>query len=334
MKVVYPDASAVMRSLLDPAQLRLLPGFVVYEGSPANEGELIARLRGASAVVLGWAYIGERVLAACPHVQLISFTGSGVGSFVDLEAATRRGVTVSNTPHYGDDTVAEHTLGLLLALARRIPALHQDLRRGRWQPGAPGRELHGKTLGILGLGAIGSRVARWGMALGMRVVAWTAHPSPERAEAHRVSFVSLEELAAASDVVSVHLPLTPTTRRLIDSEFLSWMRPDAMLLNTSRGEIVDTAALLEALRSGRLAGAALDVFEEEPLPGEHPLLGLDNVVLTPHVGFYTREATARMLRMALDNVLAFLQGRPQHVVNQEVLGPGQRTGSLRQEVEP
>ena len=319
MTVVYPDASPIMRSLLDPAQVALLPGFVVYEDAPKGEDELIERLRGASAVVLGWTYIGERVLVACPEVKLISFTGSGVGNFVDLAAATRRRVAVTNAPHYGDDTVAEHTLGLLLALARRIPALHRDLGRGRWKPGPPGRELHGKTLGILGLGAIGSRVARLGGALGMRVVAWTAHPSPERAVTNRVSFVSLEELAATSDVVSVHLPLTPATRRLIDAAFLSRMRAGALLVNTSRGEIVDTAALVEALRNRHLAGAALDVFDEEPLPAWHPLLGMDNVVLTPHVGFYTMEATARLLRMALENVLAFFQGRPQHVVNPEAL---------------
>lgn len=319
MTVVYPDGSPIMRSLLDPSQVESLPGFVVYEDSPQGEEELIARLRGASAVVLGWAYVGERVLAACPHVKLISFTGTGVGNFVDLAAATRHGVAVTNTPHYGDDTVAEHTLALLLALARRIPVLHRDLGQARWEQGPPGRELHGKTLGILGLGAIGSRVARLGVAFGMRVIAWTAHPSPERAGIHRVSFVSIEELAATSDVVSIHLALTPVTRRLIDTAFLSRMRPGAMLINTSRGEIIETPALVEALRSGHLAGAALDVFEEEPLPGAHPLLGMDNVVLTPHVGFYTVEAAARMLRMALDNVLAFFAGRPQHVVNPEVL---------------
>jgi len=171
----------------------------------------------------------------------------------------------------------------------------------------------------LGLGAIGSRVARFGTALGMRVVAWTAHPTAERAAASGVAFVEREELAAVSDVVSIHLALTPNTRHIVDGGFLSRMKKGALLVNTGRGEIIDTAALITALQAGKLAGAALDVFEEEPLPPGHPLLLLENVLLTPHAGFNSREAAKQQLYIAMDNVVSFLHGRPQNVVNPQAL---------------
>jgi phosphoglycerate dehydrogenase-like enzyme len=319
MRIVYPDGSPVMRALLDPAQLAAMPDFFMYEDPPSTPDVLIARVKDAHTVVLGWARIDERVLTACPSLKLISFTGTGVANYVDLEAATRRGVVVTGTPHYGDDTVAEYTLALMLSLVRRIPHLDHNIRQGRWDPEPAGMELRGKTLGILGLGGIGSRVATFGVALGMRVLAWTAHPSTKRAAASGVAFMPREDLASLSDVVSIHLALTPSTRHLVNTPFLSRMKRGALLINTSRGEIVDTAALIAALETRHLAGAALDVFEEEPLADTHPLLRLDNVLLTPHAGFYTTEATRRLLHIALDNVLSFLRGRPQNVVNPEAV---------------
>lgn len=322
MRVVYPDGSPYMRSLLDPGQLAALPDFLMYDDAPATLDDLVARLKDAWGMVLGWTRINERVLAACPSLKLISFTGVGVTNYVDLDAATQRRVVVTNTPHYGDDTVAEYALALLLGLARRIPTLERNLREGRWDQEPAGIELRGKTLGIMGLGAVGSRIARFGAALGMRVVAWTAHPSPGRAAEYGVSFVQQEELAAVSDVLSIHLALTSATRHLVDGPFLSRMKKGALLINTSRGEIVDTAALVTALQAGHLAGAALDVFEEEPLPPDHPLLRLGNVLLTPHAGFNSREAAKQQLYIAVDNVVAFLQGRPQNVVNPQALSAG------------
>jgi phosphoglycerate dehydrogenase-like enzyme len=319
MRVVYPDGSPYMRSLLDPTQVAALPDFLMYDDAPASEDDLVERLKDAWGMVLGWARINERVLAACPSLKLISFTGVGVTNYVDLDAATRHGVAVTNTPHYGDDTVAEYTLALLLGLARHITILERNLREGRWDQEPAGIELRGKTLGIMGLGAIGSRVARFGTAMGMRVVAWTLHPSPERAAANGVSFVPRDELAAVSDVISIHLALTSSTRHLVDGPFLSRMKKGALLINTGRGEIVDTAALIAALQGGYLGGAALDVFEDEPLPPSHPLLRLENVLLTPHAGFNSREAARQQLYIAVDNVVTFLQGRPQNVVNPRVL---------------
>src|ERR1700730_9399047 len=168
MRIVYPDGSPVMRALLDPAQLAAMPDFFMYEDPPSTPDVLIARVKDAHTVVLGWARIDERVLTACPSLKLISFTGTGVANYVDLEAATRRGVVVTGTPHYGDDTVAEYTLALLLSLVRRVPSLARSIREGRWDPEPAGMELRGKTLGILGLGGIGSRVAKFGVVLGMR----------------------------------------------------------------------------------------------------------------------------------------------------------------------
>ena len=325
MRVVYPDGSPYMRGLLDSAQVAALPDFVMYDESPADRDALVARLKDAWAMILGWARIDERVLAACPSLKVISFTGVGVSNYVDLDAASRRGVLVANTPHYGDDTVAEYTLALLLELARHIRILERNLREGRWDQEPAGIELRGKTLGIMGLGAIGSRVARFGRALGMRVVAWTAHPSPERAADCGAAFVACEELAAVSDLVSIHLALTPVTRHLVDGPFLRRMKKGALLINTSRGEVVDTAALIAALQAGHLGGAALDVFEDEPLPPGHPLLRLENVLLTPHAGFNSREAAKQQLYIAIDNVVTFLRGRPQNVVNPQVLS-SQATG--------
>jgi len=319
MRVVYPDGSPYMRGLLDSAQVAALPDFLMYEDAPADRDVLVARLKDAWAMILGWAHIDGRILAACPSLKLISFTGVGVSNYVDLDAASRRGIVVANTPHYGDDTVAEYTLALLMELARHIRILDRNLRQGRWDQEPAGIELRGKTLGIMGLGAIGSRVARFGAALGMRVVAWTAHPSPERAAACGVAFVEREELAATSDVVSIHLALTRDTRHLVDGSFLRRMKRWALLINTSRGEVVDTAALITALQGAHLAGAALDVFEDEPLPPGHPLLRLENVLLTPHAGFNSREAAKQQLYIAMDNVVTFLHGRPQNVVNPQVL---------------
>ena len=308
-----------MRSLLDPVQLAALPEFLMYDDAPPSQEALVARLTDAWGMVLGWARIDERVLAACPSLKFISFTGVGVTNYVDLDAATRRGVLVANTPHYGDDTVAEYTLALMLGLARHLTVLQRTLREGRWDQEPAGIELRGKTLGILGLGGVGSRVARLGGALGMRVVAWTAHPSPERAAACGITFVERDDLAAASDVVSIHLALTSGTRHLVDGPFLSRMKPGALLINTGRGALVDTAALIDALEAGRLAGAALDVFEDEPLPPDHPLRRVEHVVLTPHAAYNSREAAKRQLSIAVENVVAALQGRPQNVVNPQAL---------------
>lgn len=278
------------------------------------EAELIRRIGDAEVAVniRAYARFTEAVFRACPGLALISVWGTGVDN-IDLDAAARHGVTVTNTPGVNADAVAEHTLALMLALARRIPAMDRAVRAGEWPRGLL-QQLHGKTLGVVGLGAIGRRVARLGRALGMRLLAWTFHPDPGLAAELGVELVSLEALLAEADVVSLHLSLTPESRGLLDREKLGLMRRGAFLINTARGALVEREALLEALGSGRLGGAGLDVFHDEPLPPEDPLLALDTVILTPHNAGMTPEVIEAGLQQAVENIENFLRGRPTHVV--------------------
>jgi D-3-phosphoglycerate dehydrogenase len=218
-------------------------------------------------------------------------------------------VTVTNTPGVSATSIAEHSLALMLAVARGIPRLDVQTRAGAWPRGQM-TQMHGKTLGIIGLGAIGRKFARLGEAIGMRVIAWTMHPDP----ALGFTLVELDDLLRSSDVVSLHLRLSDQTRGFLGARELALMKPTAILINTARGPIVDEAALLDALRSKRLAGAGLDVYETEPLPAGHAIAELPNVVLTPHSAGVTVEALEAGLQMALDNVQNFLAGKPTNVV--------------------
>jgi glyoxylate reductase len=265
--------------------------------------------------------VDAELLAACPRLRVISSYSAGV-DHVDLAAATARGIPVGHTPGVLTETTAELALGLLLAAARRIVEADRFVREGRWTApggwdpsGLLGRDLHGATLGVVGLGAIGRALAARGRALGMRVLGW----SRSRRAVAGVEAVALEELLARSDFVSVHLALTPETRGLLDARGLARMRRGAILVNTARGGIVDEAALAAALCEGRLAAAALDVFEREPLPLSSPLLAAPNLILTPHIGSASVATRARMADLAVENLLAGLAGRPMlHCANPEV----------------
>jgi phosphoglycerate dehydrogenase-like enzyme len=242
---------------------------------------------------------GEAVFAASPRLRLISIWGTGTDN-VDLGAASRRGIAVTNTPGVAAHSVAEHALALMLAVARNIPRLDAAVRGGEWRRGQS-MELRGKTLGIVGLGAIGRAFARLGQGIGMRVIAWTVHPDPSLGFA----LVDRDELFRTADVVSLHVRLTPEMRGMVGRRELELMKPSAILINTARGALVDEGALVEALSTGRITGAGLDVFETEPLPAEHPLTAFSNVVLTPHCAGITPEALENGLRMAVENVLKF-----------------------------
>jgi phosphoglycerate dehydrogenase-like enzyme len=264
--------------------------------------------------VRAYTSFDEELFSHAAHLKMISILGTGTDN-IDLEAARRRGITVTNTPGMGAPSVAELTMGLMLAVVRSIPISDARLRAGTWQH-VEGPELAGKTLGLLGLGAIGSRVAELGRAFGMRVIAWSFNRDPARAQKLGVQLVDRDEVFAQSDVVSLHLRNTPEVRGLVGARELSLMKPTAYLINTARGALVSSEDLAAALRDGQIAGAGLDVFTEEPLPPErNPFLGLANVVLTPHVGAITREANARSRAMPIDNIIAFLEGRPQNVVS-------------------
>jgi phosphoglycerate dehydrogenase-like enzyme len=255
------------------------------------------------------------VLRACERLRLVTFLGIGYGSCVDVAEATRRGVAVAYTPDYGATSVAEHALAMILALTRHVGAAFLSAREGRWEPGRfQGMELRGKTLGIVGLGPIGAEMARLGAGLDMRLLGWTRRPSPERAP-RGVTLVGLEELFAAADVVTLHLAYTPESHGLISRALLERMKPGAWFVNTARARLVDNEALVDHLRSGRLRGAALDVHEVEPPSADYVFRTLPNVLLTPHIGYNTREAASNMLRIAIATVEAFARGERVHVVN-------------------
>ncbi|MHB0856304.1 MAG: phosphoglycerate dehydrogenase [Anaerolineae bacterium] len=274
---------------------------------PWSEDDLIGMLAEADAVVAGLDPYTAGVLAAAPSLKIVARNGVGVDS-VDVAAASAQGIYVTNAGSAVANSVADLTLGLLISLVRQIPQAVVETRAGSWKRRV-GRDLAGQTLGLVGTGNIGRAVAIRAMACGMRVLACDVRPDPAWAAGCGAEYVPLDQLLAEADIVTLHLPLMPSTRGLIGRRELALMRRDAYLVNTARGGMVDEDALCAALREGRLAGAALDVFEVEP-PGDNPLLGLSNVLVTPHVGSATREATAAACLIAARNVVEVLAGRP------------------------
>jgi D-3-phosphoglycerate dehydrogenase len=321
MRIVIPDnyPPVYHEDSPDLALLRTYGTVDIYSTRPGSPAELITRAAGATAIinVRSYCVFDAATLEALPGLRMISILGTGTDN-VDLAAATERGIVVTNTPAVSAVSVAEATIGLMLAISRRIPLLDRHLRAGLWQHEV-GPELRGKTLGIIGLGAIGSEVAGLGRGLGMQVIGWSFHRDEERAARLGVSLVEFDELLRTADVISLHLRASPRAVGIIGRRELALMKPTAYLINTARGALVDEAALIEALRERRIAGAALDVFAVEPLPADSPLLSLDNVVITPHAAAVTHEAQARLARLPVENIIAFLEGRPQNVVNPEVL---------------
>jgi len=282
-----------------------------------TQEELLERIKEAEVVIniRAYTHLNAEVLASCRNLRLISIWGTGTDN-VDLESARKQGITVTNTPGANALSVAEHTIAILLSLARQIPLLDREVRSGNW-PRVEMVQLSGKILGLLGLGAIGRYVARMGKGLGMEVIAWTFHPSSERAKESGVRFVSKEELLQTSDAVSLHLRLTDETRGFFKRGDFDLMKPTAFFVNTARAGLIEPGELYEALRTKKIAGAALDAYDQEPLPPKHPLTTLHNVVFTPHNSGLTPEAVINGLMMAVDNVEAFLAGReinPAYVV--------------------
>ena len=315
MRIVFPDGAGCVQHPSDLDPLRALGPVDFYDGPPPDRATLLERLEPAEAVVLDYSEMDAEVLRACERLRFISFLGIGYASCIDVAEATRRRVAVAYTPDYGATSVAEHALAMILALTRHIGHAFVSAREGRWEPGRfQGMELRGKTLGIVGLGPIGTEMARLGAGLGMRLIGWTRRASPERAR-HGVTLVALEELFATADVVTLHLAYTAESQGLISRALLERMKPDAWFVNTARAKIVDNAALIELLRAGRIRGAAVDVYESEPPPADEPFRTLPNVLLTPHIGYNTREAASNMLRIAIATVEAFARGERLHVVN-------------------
>lgn len=310
MKIVVPDDFPVVLTG-SPAErlLRTLGDVTVYtERGAEQETELVRRIGAADIVVNIRAYtrFSESALTACPSVKMISIWGTGTDN-VDLAACRKRGVTVGHTPGVNAHAVAEHTLALMLAVTRRIPSLDRDVRSGQWPRGLL-VQLEGKTLGIVGLGAIGRRVAALAAPFGAHLLAATWGPDAGRAAAVGARHAPIETLLQESDIVSLHLRLSAETEAVINRERLALMKPGAFLVNTARGRLVDREALVDALRNGRLAGAALDVFHEEPIAASDMLLTLPNVILTPHNAGMTQEVLDVGLLQTVENVRRFLHG--------------------------
>ena len=314
--VVVPDDFPTILS--DTKALKRLEQFAevaVYKGRAASQEELIQRLQGAEVAINIRAYskFTESLLRACPSLKLIAVLGVGTDN-VDLSAASRLGVKVNNTPGFSAVSVAEHALALMMAAARKISWHEQELRAGRWTR-LPMTQLHGKTLGLVGFGSIGQQLASLARGIGMKVVAWTFHPSPERGAESGIQFVELDHLLGQADVLSINIRASEKTRQLINRQALGKLKTSCILVNTARASIVDTEAMIEALRTGKLAAAALDVYDQEPLSPSDPLLSLPNVVLSPHNAGMTPEAIERGNEMVVENVIAFLQGRLINAVN-------------------
>jgi phosphoglycerate dehydrogenase-like enzyme len=289
----------------------------IFTDKLPTEEALIHALKGVKAIIP----IRERtkfpaaLLQALTDIEFISQTGNHA-YHVDMDAATKAGIVVAMAP--GSNSTAELAFGLMLAVMRRIPESDRAMRRGEW-PLVLGYVLRGKTLGILGLGKIGTEVARIGQAFGMKIIAWGPTLTPERASRSQAVYTPLEDLLKQADVVSVHLVLSDQSKNLLNEARLPLMKKSAYLINTARGAIVDERALVKVLQEQTIAGAALDVFVEEPLAANHPLLQLDNVVLTPHLGWPTDSGFAGFAENAVTNILDYLDGKLTRVINPEAL---------------
>ena len=295
----FPDTEVEERELA-PLHAELIVGRC------KTEGDVLAITRDADALMVQWAPITRRVMGELARCRFISRYGVGI-DMIDLDAARERGIPVANVPDYCVEEVAAHTLCFLMGLGRKVFLQDRLMRRGQWSMVDTLQPVHrfgNQNLGIIGVGRIGKRFAEMAAPLGLRILGYDVRPDADIAPAHPATF---DTVIRESDYLSLHCPLTKETRHLINAAVLGKMKPGSFLINVSRGGVVDTQALVQALQSGRLAGAALDVFEQEPLPQDHLLLRLDNVILTPHLASYSLDAAAQLRRDTARNVTRFFQ---------------------------
>ena len=318
---VLDDWQGTAGSLADWSALRARAEVVFFRHAIPDPDALVAALAGFDIVLAmrERTALPAATLQRLGDLRLLTFTGAR-NAAVDVAAATARGVLVCNTTSGPSHGTAELALALLLACARRLPQADASIRAGGFQDGVPpGTELAGRTLGLVGLGRIGGRMGRYAQALDMKVIAWSQNLTDERAREVGAERVAKDALFARADAVSIHLVLSARTRGVVGADEIARMRRGAILVNTSRGPLVDQTALLAALAEGRIV-AGLDVFDTEPLPPGHPLRTAPNTVLTPHLGYVTGENMAGLYRASIENILAYLDGAPIRVVNPEVLG--------------
>jgi len=311
---VIDDWQDVAREVVDWSVLQGIGQVSFLHDYPGDRELLVQRLLPFQviSVMRERTLFDAALLQRLPRLKLL-LTGGMRNAAIDLEAAKALGIQVCGSDSYRQ-AAPELTWALLMALTRNLLNEANALRAGHWQQGLGG-DLHGKTLGLLGLGNIGQRVAQFGQVFGMRVIAWSQNLSAERAAAAGVTLVGKRALFEQADVLSVHLVLSERSRHLVDAQALAWMKPDALLVNTARGPIVDEAALIAALEQGRLAGAALDVFAEEPLPAEHPFRRLPNVLATPHIGYVSRQNYRVFFSQMIEDLQAWHAGRPIRLLN-------------------
>jgi D-3-phosphoglycerate dehydrogenase len=299
-------------------------GAVLRVAPTGAEDELVAMATDADAILTCFKHVTPAVVRAAPNLRVIGRYGVGVDN-IAVSTASELGIPVTNVPVYCVDEVAEHALALILTLARGTALYDASVRDGAWDLslGMPLHRIAGSTLGIVGFGHIGQALATRARSLGLDLLVNDRSATQAEVAPFGATLVGLDELMAASDVVSLHVPLTPETTGLIDARRIALMRPGAILINCARGAIVDLDALAEALAERRIAGAGLDVFVPERLPADHPLVGLRNVALTPHVAFYSEESIAELQTRATQNVIDVLTGvRPEHIVNAAELASG------------
>jgi len=318
MKIVVLDGYTLNPGDLSWEELGKLGGLAVYDGTPADK--VVERIGDAEIVITNKTPITREILEAAPGIKYIGILATGY-NVVDTEAAKKKGIPVTNAPAYSTMSVAQFAIGLLLEICLNVGHHSNAVYSGRWTAhhafcfwDYPLIELAGKTMGIIGFGNIGRAVAKIASALGMEVL---AHSRTETDEGRKLAkYVTLNELLAKSDVVSLHCPLTPETKEIIGKDSIAKMKDGAILINTSRGQLVNEADLADALNSGKLTGAATDVASVEPIPADSPLLKAKNCFITPHIAWAPKESRCRLMDIAVSNLAGFLSGKPVNVVNE------------------
>lgn len=315
LKIVIPgdDPPQIQDS---PHLNRLKPygDVILYKDRPETIDEKINRTKEADIIINSRGLVKwyADTLKQLPKLKLISLCSIGT-DMIDLVEAKKNGIVVCNQPGRTAPVVAEHSFGLMFALAKRTVYMTSGLKSGKWYR-MDNIYLQGKTLGIIGTGHIGSEMARLGNAIGMNVIAWTYNPSDERAQKLNIKYVSMDDLLRTSDVVSLHVKLTDDSYHLIGKRELALMKQNALLINVARGQVIDTNAAVHALKNGNIGGVAVDVYDQEPIPPDHPLLICEHVILTPHCADMTPEGVDLLNEGAVDNIIAFLNNKPQNVV--------------------
>lgn len=316
MKIVVMEPLGVALEKIEALAVPLKEAgheFIYHTTKETNQEKLLARVADADIIMLANQPLSAEIINCCPKLKMLSVAFTGV-DHIALEACRARNILVCNAAGYSTNAVAELTFGLAISVIRNIVPCDGRCRSAATKDGLVGFELFGKTFGVVGTGAIGSRVAKIAQAFGCRVLAYSRTPKQELIDLG-VEFVALDELLEQADFVSLHVPLTAATKGLISAEAISKMKPTAVLLNTARGPVVDSAALSDALNEGRLAGAGIDVFEiEPPIAKEHPLCHAKNTVLTPHVAFASKEALEARADIVFANLWKYFAGEPQNVV--------------------